>query len=192
MALTRARPVYGSAALQARLTDAIHTALVQPRDPKKLLVDVDTMHNRIAREFAPKSEWDVKYRQGGLVDVEFTVQALQLAHAAENPSVLSTNTADALERLHAAGYLTEPAFTALREGLRLWRQVQAAIRLTAPGGGFDAANALEGQKRALARAAGVDAFEDLAPRMEKVAQAVRDQYEALIATPAAGYRKDLT
>jgi [glutamine synthetase] adenylyltransferase / [glutamine synthetase]-adenylyl-L-tyrosine phosphorylase len=192
MALTRARPVYGSAALQARLTDAIHTALVQPRDPKKLLVDVDTMRNRIAREFAPKSEWDVKYRQGGLVDVEFTVQALQLAHAVENPSVLSTNTADALERLHAAGYLTEPAFTALREGLRLWRQVQAAIRLTAPGGGFDAANALEGQKRALARAAGVDAFEDLAPRMEKVAQAVRDQYEALIATPAAGYRKDLT
>ena len=60
------------------------------------------------------------------------------------------------------------------------------------GWGFQASSALVGQKGALARAAGVADFEDLAPRMEIVAQAVWDQYEALIATPAARYRNALT
>ncbi|MDW3206824.1 MAG: bifunctional [glutamine synthetase] adenylyltransferase/[glutamine synthetase]-adenylyl-L-tyrosine phosphorylase [Alphaproteobacteria bacterium] len=190
MALTRARTVYGTADLRAKLEKSIHNALIQKRDPAKLFIDVDDMRERIAREFAPKTAWDVKYRRGGLVDVEFIAQALQLAHAAEKPEVLSPNTALALERLHDAGCLPKDAFEDLRSALALWRGMQAAIRLTAASGRFDAENAPEGQKRVLARAAGVDQFDDLAPLMERAADRVSRHYAALIADPASAYREE--
>jgi len=189
MALTRARLVYGDAVLCAELAAMIRAALCQPRDPAKILVDVDDMRQRVAREFQPKSDFDVKYRRGGLVDVEFVAQALQLVHAARHPDILSPNTATALENLAKAGILSPEALRALRDGLALWRRLQAVIRLTSPGGGFDAEAALEGQKKALARAAGEEDFADLPALMDRLASAVHAQYEALIAEPAAVYRK---
>jgi glutamate-ammonia-ligase adenylyltransferase len=188
MALTRARTVYGAPELRKRLETAIHGALVQRRDPAKLFIDVDDMRERIAREFPPNSPWDVKYRRGGLVDVEFIAQALQLTHAADNPAILSPNTALALERLHDAGFLQTAAFEDLRSALALWRGMQAAIRLTAASGKFDAQSAPDGQKRVLARTAGVESFEGLTPLMERAADKVSAHYAALIAEPAARYR----
>lgn len=190
MALTRARSVYGAPELREKLEHSIRAALVQKRNLAKLFIDVDDMRERVAREFAPKSAWDVKYRRGGLVDVEFIAQALQLAHASDNADILSPNTALALERLHGAGYLQTDAFNDLRNALALWRGLQAAIRLTAASGRFDAETAPEGQKRVLARAAGVVRFEDLVPLMERAAEKVSRHYAALIAEPAARYRAE--
>lgn len=190
MALTRARSVYGAPELRKKLEQSIRAALVQKRNLAKLFIDVDDMRERVAREFAPKSAWDVKYRRGGLVDVEFIAQALQLAYASDNADILSPNTALALERLHGAGYLQTDAFNDLRNALALWRGLQAAIRLTAASGRFDAETAPEGQKRVLARAAGVVRFEDLVPLMERAAEKVSRHYAALIAEPAARYRAE--
>ena len=188
MALTRARPVYGEPALLAALETAIRDALVQPRDPARVLVDVDAMRTRMAREFPAKSDFDVKYRSGGLVDVEFIAQALQLIHAAARPDVLSSNTGTALERLGAAGAMAAQEARDLRDALALWRRLQAVIRLTAPAGDFDPDRAPDGQRRAFARAAGVDRFETLEGPMTKAADRVATLYRALIAEPAARYR----
>lgn len=188
MALTRARPVYGAPEFCRSLEDTIRRTLTQRRDPARVLVDVDDMRRRVAREFPAASDFDVKYRPGGLVDVEFIAQALQLVHAADRPDVLSANTGRALERLGAAGILSPDDAQALREALALWRRLQAMIRLTAPSGGFNPTSAPDGQRRALARGAGVDAFADLDRPMKIAAERVAGLYETLIAEPAARYR----
>ena len=97
MALTRARPVYGPEKLCDRLRSIIHDRLIQQRDPGKVLADVAAMRGRIARQYPGDSLWSIKYQPGGLVDIEFTAQTLQLIHAHDHPGILSPNTAEALE-----------------------------------------------------------------------------------------------
>lgn len=185
MALTRARTVFGPETLRRRVDRLIHERLCQRRDPEIVLPDVANMRRRIAREYPGKSPWDVKYRLGGLVDVEFTAQALQILHAVDAPSVLAGNTGAALSALRDAGKLSPNHAAALLEAHGLWMRLQAAIRLTTPGGVFDEDAAPEGQKAALARAAGVDRFQDLAPHVADVAAAAHAAYRDIIETPAA-------
>lgn len=179
MALTRARPVCGPDALCRRLEDCFHEALTQKRDLAALSENVVTMRARIARELPAKGPWDIKFRSGGLVDLEFAVQYLQLRHGADTPGVLGRNTATALENLKSEGILDDAAYADLREGLALWRRLQAMIRLTAVGR-FDVESAPAGQVRALARACDRADISELTPMIEDAAQAVRARYEAIL------------
>ena len=63
------------------------------------------MRERMAKEHKAASVWEVKHLRGGLVDIEFTAQYLQLAHGPAHPEMLDTNTARALEKAAGAGVL---------------------------------------------------------------------------------------
>ena len=78
MALTRARPLFGSAAAQAELRGVIRDVLAAPRDAAKLRGDVLEMRVEMARHKPAKGPLDVKLARGGLVDLEFIVHFLQL------------------------------------------------------------------------------------------------------------------
>lgn len=78
MALTRARPVYGSAQAGARLEAIIAETLAMPRDAGKLADDITKMRTDMATHKPPKGVLDVKLSSGGLVDAEFAIHALQL------------------------------------------------------------------------------------------------------------------
>ena len=88
MALTRARPVAGDAALCRRIADVIGQVLSSTRDPGRLVADVADMRRRIAEENPRPAPWDLKNRPGGLLDLEFIVQYLMLREAASSPQVL--------------------------------------------------------------------------------------------------------
>jgi glutamate-ammonia-ligase adenylyltransferase len=105
MALTRARVVAGDAAFADRVQLAVRQILRAPRDPDKLVVDVAEMRERIEREHRAETMWDVKYLRGGLVDLEFLAQYLQLRHARRHPEVLAGGTAEVLESLARAGLI---------------------------------------------------------------------------------------
>ncbi len=60
------------------------------------------MRGAIATEKGDEDRWDLKYVAGGLVDLEFIAQYLQLVHAAEQPEILDTATARVLEQGGAA------------------------------------------------------------------------------------------
>lgn len=81
MALTRARPVYGSPIARAQLREIIAETLAAPRDATKLTDDIVKMRGDMATHKPPKGPLDVKLLPGGLVDAEFTIHALQLRHA---------------------------------------------------------------------------------------------------------------
>ena len=85
MALTRARAVCGPPELRAQVEAAIRTSLVRPRDRAKIAADVRDMRARIAEEKGTDDIWDLKQVRGGLVDLEFIAQYLQLVHAAAHP-----------------------------------------------------------------------------------------------------------
>jgi glutamate-ammonia-ligase adenylyltransferase len=182
MALTRARVIAGPGHLRERATAAIRAVLTRARDVDKLRTDVRDMRGRMARAHKASSIWDVKYTDGGLIDVEFIAQYLQLRHAHENPNVLDPNTCGALARLLEAGLLTASAANSLLHAARLWRTIQGMLRFTYDGA-FNEDAAPAGLKQALAKAAGVDDFESLKSVMERTARDVRAIFIELIGDP---------
>ena len=84
MALTRARVVSASPAFGARVEKVIRDVLQRPRDAELIAGDVVEMRGAIAKEKGDGERWDLKYAAGGLVDIEFIAQYLQLVHAHEH------------------------------------------------------------------------------------------------------------
>jgi glutamate-ammonia-ligase adenylyltransferase len=80
MALTRARPIYGSARARAALAAIVDATLDRPREAGKLVADAAKMRADIARHKPPAGRFDVKLIPGGLIDAEFAVHLLQLRH----------------------------------------------------------------------------------------------------------------
>ena len=80
MALLRARPMFGSAAGKAALQQVIDETLRLPRDPARVTADAVRMRADIAAHKPPRGPFDIKHGPGGLIDLEFAVQTLQLRH----------------------------------------------------------------------------------------------------------------
>ena len=179
MALTRARVVAGDAGLAAKVQSSIRAVLERRRDPAKLVFDVSDMRERMAKEHKAGSSWEVKHRRGGLVDIEFVAQYLQLAHAADHPGILSTNTAQTLENAAACGVLERSDKECLIEALKLWSAVQTVLRQTIAGG-FDEATAPRGLKDVLVRTAGLTDFKTLTDRMDDCAAAAHEIFVRLV------------
>ena len=93
MALTRARVVVGVAGICGRVEAAIRDGPGRPRDAAAIAADVVEMRQAIASEKGERDRWNLKYAAGGLVDIEFIAQYLQLVHAADMPDILDTSTA---------------------------------------------------------------------------------------------------
>ncbi|MFA6019152.1 MAG: bifunctional [glutamine synthetase] adenylyltransferase/[glutamine synthetase]-adenylyl-L-tyrosine phosphorylase [Rhodospirillales bacterium] len=181
-ALTRARVVAGPPDLKAGIEAVIRQVLTAPRDPLKLRSDVADMRGRIAKEHKGTAPWDVKYRQGGLVDIEFIAQYLQLKEGHAHPEALAPKTRTALDRLAACGALPAEAHAQLTRALGLWTAVQGILRLTVESG-FSEDNAPEGLKSMLLKAAQAVDFADLRHQMNKAGASVRAIFEQMIGPP---------
>jgi glutamate-ammonia-ligase adenylyltransferase len=175
LAMTRARVVWAtSPAFAGRITAGLERALRQPRDPQRTARDVRAMRALIAKEKPPSGFWDLKLSPGGLVDVEFAAQHLQIVAAAAG-GPLRANTGEAIAALATAG-LVEPATAAqllaawtLQQDLSQLLKVALAddadpeseppafVALLAKAGGADDAAGLHERLRA-ARAAAHEAF----------------------------------
>src|SRR5690606_2161000 len=95
MALTRARVIAGPAEFAAHLESEIAAIVARPRDADTVRAEVAAMRARIAAGKGSSDPWNLKLVPGGLVDVEFIAQALQLTHAAERPDIVDSNTESA-------------------------------------------------------------------------------------------------
>jgi glutamate-ammonia-ligase adenylyltransferase len=179
MALTRARVVSGPIALQEKVETAIRTALTAGTDPEKLRDDVREMRGKVDTQRPPKTPWDLKYARGGLVDIEFDAQYLQLREAPREPGVLDVGTASALERLRSAGALHADAASTLIRALRLQQTLLQVLRI-AVGETFDPARASPGLKQLLARAAAHPDFASLEQHLFAMQAGARAAYESLL------------
>ncbi len=179
MALTRARLITGSPALRAKVEAAIHATLIRPRDRQSITDDVRKMRGLIAQEKGTKDIWDLKQVRGGLVDLEFIAQHLQLVHAAAHPEVLSTNTPEVFQRLEAARLLAPVDADLLRPAARLMADLTQILRLCYEGV-FDPATAPEDLKRLLATVGDAPDFASLEGQLRQVLTEVAERFEALV------------
>jgi [glutamine synthetase] adenylyltransferase / [glutamine synthetase]-adenylyl-L-tyrosine phosphorylase len=130
MALTRARVVTGPPMLRERIRRTIREAINRAGDPTKIRADATAMRARMLRDLPASGPWDVKLRPGGMVEVEFVAQVLQLIHARDIHTVLSPTTRTALRRLHGAGLLAEEDAGVLITADLVWRTIQGMLRAT--------------------------------------------------------------
>ena len=164
LALTRARVIAGSFHLQDEVDAAIRAVLTKPRDRQKIAADVCDMRNRIAAEKGTSDVWDLKQVRGGLVDLEFIAQYLQLVSAREHPPVLDPNTLAALQKLAKGGSIDRATCARLTAAGQLIQDLIQILRLSLDTG-FDPKTAPGGLKHLLAKAGGAETFEDLENRL---------------------------
>jgi len=169
MALTRARPIYGMADARREVGRIVEERLCAPRSREALLRDAAKMRGNIARHKPPRGNYDVKLIDGGLVDLEFTVQVHQL----DRHVGLSPELGHAIRALVAAGLL-EPsmadAHQLLSRMLISLRLVQAHCHEPAPE-----------QRRLLAQACGFDGWTQLAEAYRGARDTVGRGWSHLIA-----------
>jgi glutamate-ammonia-ligase adenylyltransferase len=124
MALCRARPVFGSNEVRARVAAMVDDILRMPRDRAKVVSDAAKMRADMERHKPPRSALDVKLGPGGLVDLEFATHVLQLTtHVG-----LNTRLEDALEALAADSLVP----TNIVDALKLLSRMLVMMRLVAP------------------------------------------------------------
>ena len=88
-ALTRARWCAGEPALASQFETVRRAVLASPRDPAALRDEVIAMRNKLREAHAcPDEEFDLKHSPGGMIDVEFAVQYLILAHSQHHPELM--------------------------------------------------------------------------------------------------------
>jgi [glutamine synthetase] adenylyltransferase / [glutamine synthetase]-adenylyl-L-tyrosine phosphorylase len=179
MALTRARPVAGSPAFAARVEKVIRNVLCRPRDAAVIAADVIEMRQAIAKEKGDGERWDLKYAAGGLIDLEFIAQYLQLVHAAEKPEILDTATARVLDKAWRLGLLPAEDADVLRPAARLYHNLTQILRLSLSGS-FDPKTAGAGLLGLLCRAADLPNFTTLDAHLKETQQKVRASFHRIL------------
>jgi len=187
-ALVKARPCAGDQQLGARFT-VLAAKIAYERgapDPERVHHLRMRMEKELARE--GPNRFDVKLGKGGIVDVEFAAQWLQMKHGTD-PRVRSTDTEIALSALEACGYLEASTAAVLREGYAMLRRLEQALRVVH---GTSASLIEEGAGgvAALARRMGfrdgtVPASVGLFERHRAVTRDVRAAYLTVLGIPGA-------
>ena len=122
--LTRARYICGSATLGAQFEQLRRQIITQPRNIGSLKTDIIAMRHKITATH-PADDENVKYARGGVVDVEFIVQYLVLAHSHEAPELLENYGNIALLGMAAQrGFIPPAQATAAQNAYRRYRQIQ--------------------------------------------------------------------
>ena len=98
MALTRARFVAGDATLGDDVAETVRRTSTGERDGAVVARETLAMRALIAREKGDSGVWDLKLAAGGLLDIEFVAQYLQLAFAHKHPGVLDVSTRTVVEK----------------------------------------------------------------------------------------------
>ncbi len=126
-ALIKLRPVTGDA-------DLIHE-LCKLRDVYAYesgsfdVTAMRAMRERQSRHLVTGGTFNAKFSPGGLVDIEYLIQGLQINHGAQNPTLRLTNLRDAMSALHDAGILSDDNYTRLRKAHTFLRWLIDSLRV---------------------------------------------------------------
>lgn len=190
-ALMKARPVAGDLELGWSLVRRIHPMIYRSSMDFAAVTGIKEMKARVERERGGGEGFDVKLGTGGIRDVEFIAQALQLLHGGRVPQLRDRSTQAALEHLAAVGVLPEEDAAVLLEAYRFLRRLENRLQMEAerqthrlPG---DPA-LREGAARAMGFA-GDDAAAAFEEALEEHRAQVRRRFETLL--PESGEERVL-
>ncbi|MFI2187850.1 bifunctional [glutamine synthetase] adenylyltransferase/[glutamine synthetase]-adenylyl-L-tyrosine phosphorylase [Streptomyces sioyaensis] len=129
-ALLKARPMAGDLGLGEEYIDALAPMVWEVAERENFVADVRQMRRRVVENIpAAQVERELKLGPGGLRDVEFAVQLLQLVHGRSDATLRSATTLDALAALAAGGYVGRQDAAALDAAYRFLRTLEHRIQL---------------------------------------------------------------
>ncbi|MCX4968944.1 bifunctional [glutamine synthetase] adenylyltransferase/[glutamine synthetase]-adenylyl-L-tyrosine phosphorylase [Streptomyces sp. NBC_00654] len=129
-ALLKARPVAGDPELGAEYVEAVSPLVWQAADRDNFVPDVQKMRRRVIDNIpADRVDRELKLGPGGLRDVEFAVQLLQLVHGRSDSTLHSGTTLEALRALAEGGYVGRADAAQLDEAYRFLRSMEHRIQL---------------------------------------------------------------
>jgi len=130
-ALTRARFCVGDRKVGGAFEAIRNEVLMQQRDLDKLRQDITAMRQKMLDAHPNTSElFDLKHDRGGIIDVEFMVQYLVLAHAHAHPELTGNiGNLALLKLLGELGYISSQQAKTVASAYRLYRRLQHSIRL---------------------------------------------------------------
>jgi glutamate-ammonia-ligase adenylyltransferase len=176
-ALTRARVAWATSdAFADQVSALIETILRKPRDPAKVAVEVKAMAKLLHKEKPAKGFWDMKLEDGGLVDIEFAAQFLQIKGAATGrPLVRHTSAA-----LKASEDRADPqALADLATAWTLQQDLSQLLKVAIPDAA-DPSSEPAGFRTLLARTGRVRDFRSLTTRLKTVRTAARKAFVAVV------------
>ena len=168
-ALVKLRPVAGDPALGAEVARiAAETVYGAPNDARKVAEAIGTMRERIERElgggFRKRTGGDLKFGAGGVIDIEFAAQYLQLVHGHAHPELRVTGTSPALRAAAALGLAPSATLELLEQGYRFLRGIELRLRVVHD----EPIHRLPDSHEELARLARRSGFPDGATLLERV------------------------
>ncbi len=130
-AALKIRPIAGNLRLGDRFLDEIRCILLDRRDKDELVRSIEGMRKASVRKSLRSLGGgpDVKSGEGGIRDVEFLAQGLQLIHGPDRPEILTGNTLEALGALERARLLPADVRVQLEEDYLLLRRVEHSLQI---------------------------------------------------------------
>lgn len=192
LALLRARFVAGDPKLGADALQVVERAVYgKAHDFGELAQEMHRLRGRMETELAREGpgRFDLKFGRGGLVDIEFVVQLLQLAHGHSHPAIRTTSTPEAVEALAAARLLSTRQATSLRDGYAFLRRLEQRLRIVHADGdhliGEDAPGLIPLARRMGIRdEPGFPAGSALIRQYQEATRAIRSVYAEVVAAGA--------
>lgn len=132
LALVKARPAGGTPGLVDRYFELIEPVLWRESLPREVVTEIRAIKARVESERIPANEdpdFHLKLGPGGLSDVEFVTQLLQLQHGGRIPELRATGTCEALEALRETGIIEAGDHTALRDAYLFCTRVRLRLHL---------------------------------------------------------------
>jgi [glutamine synthetase] adenylyltransferase / [glutamine synthetase]-adenylyl-L-tyrosine phosphorylase len=185
-ALTKARVVIGSEVLKGSVEEIVRHTVYGSGADEAARREIHRLRMRMETEIARESEgsYNIKTGRGGMVDVEFIVQYLQLAHGRDCPDIRSTNTLTALKGMKACRILPAEECDTLLAGYKFLRRLENRLRII-----HDySMNALGGSREyldKLARRLGCD------PKLRNPGEALMRDYEEMTEATRGVYERIL-
>jgi len=174
LALTRARVISAPDRLREKVEEII-ARTIAASNPEKVAADAADMRRKLALQYPGHNRWDIKYAPGGLIDIEFVAQTLQLI----SRRLFDTNTIGALEALRKESAITAQDATILVEAARLEHALTQVLRISLDGS-LEPEKATPGLKALLTRAGGAKDFAALQSRLFALQDQVRAIFRRLI------------
>lgn len=126
-AMTKARWIAGDGELKDRVSQLIEELTYERPLDVKGLDEILRIRKRMEEEIGGESggkHLDIKVGPGGLVDVEFAVQILQLAYGIDQPSLRTPATLEALKAISESGLVNEKQYNTLRRAYLFYREIE--------------------------------------------------------------------
>jgi len=130
--LTRSRIAAGDESLGKEFIETVHSVLYEvSRTSAELSSAIRNMRLRMENEVSRENEeyYDIKVGEGGIVDIEFIVQYLQLLYGAKYSSIRVTNTLTALEALYREQLITKDQYSILKKSYIFLRTLESRLRV---------------------------------------------------------------